>query len=176
MLYLASVLLVDWFQQCIYYDHFIDLVKLVILCLKFELMKADISAIQKGFEAWVEHKKYIHFPSYLNWTFYSSFIAQSLSLQALLSTHSIMPLHMPSNYSLSSSHSRLYRGLWPCLDILGISNGTLLWVSQALHTQLTASLHKPWCLCLCKCPSWHHQEHIQSTQCSPILTNHNQQL
>lgn len=66
MLYLASVLLVDWFQQCIYYDHFIDLVKLVILCLKFELMKADISAIQKGFEAWVEHKKYIHFPSYLN--------------------------------------------------------------------------------------------------------------
>ena len=45
MLYIRPVLLNRKFQRWVYYDHFIELVKLVNLCLQFEITKAQISEL-----------------------------------------------------------------------------------------------------------------------------------
>lgn len=53
-LYLAPVLLRNKFQRPEYYKHFIKLVKLIHLCLQFEISKGDILLIRSGFREWVE--------------------------------------------------------------------------------------------------------------------------
>ena len=50
MLYIGPVLLNQKFQRQVYYDHFIELVKLVNLCLQFEITKAQISELRDGFQ------------------------------------------------------------------------------------------------------------------------------
>ena len=52
-LYIAPVLLRQRFHHQRYYKHFVDLVKLLILCLEFEQTKEEISRIRSGFIAWV---------------------------------------------------------------------------------------------------------------------------
>lgn len=56
MLYLGPILLSKKFEREIYYTHFIGLVKLVNLCLQFELFCRDVAIIHSGFQDWV--KKY----------------------------------------------------------------------------------------------------------------------
>lgn len=55
MLYIGPVLLRRKFQKQVYYDHFIDLVKLVHICLQFEISQAEISKLRVGFKEWVEN-------------------------------------------------------------------------------------------------------------------------
>ncbi|KAI0673354.1 hypothetical protein C8Q78DRAFT_1016789 [Trametes maxima] len=55
-LYLAPVLLRQRFAHVRYYEHFVDLVQLLLLCLQFEISAADLEQIRRGFVRWV--KKY----------------------------------------------------------------------------------------------------------------------
>ena len=55
-LFIAPIALNGRFPNKRYYNHFCDLVKLINLCLKFELSKQDVSDIRSGFVHWV--KKY----------------------------------------------------------------------------------------------------------------------
>ncbi|KAF9537573.1 hypothetical protein CPC08DRAFT_738871 [Agrocybe pediades] len=52
-LYLAPPLLENRFTEKAFYTHFIELVKLINLCLQFDLTRADILAIREGFQTWV---------------------------------------------------------------------------------------------------------------------------
>ena len=55
-LFVGPVVLNGRFPSRKYYEHFCDLVRLINLCLKFELSRDDISDIRSGFVDWV--KKY----------------------------------------------------------------------------------------------------------------------
>jgi hypothetical protein len=52
-LYLGPVLLHRKFAKPKYYDHFVDLVKLLHICLQFELSKHDIQTLRESFARWV---------------------------------------------------------------------------------------------------------------------------
>lgn len=54
LLYLGPVLLSQKFERDVYYTHFIELVKLVNLCVQFELSRQDIDTIRTGFQDWVK--------------------------------------------------------------------------------------------------------------------------
>ena len=54
--YVAPVLLKGRFKHRKYYDHFLHLVKLIRLCLKFEITIGEVEEIRTGFIDWV--KKY----------------------------------------------------------------------------------------------------------------------
>jgi hypothetical protein len=53
-LYLGPVLLRGRFTSPRYYSHFVGLVKLINLCLQFEITKEEIAQIREGFQKWVE--------------------------------------------------------------------------------------------------------------------------
>lgn len=53
-LYLGPVLLRNRFLQPKYYTHFIDLVKLLNICLKFDITQDDLDTLHSGFARWVE--------------------------------------------------------------------------------------------------------------------------
>ncbi|KIY61190.1 hypothetical protein CYLTODRAFT_433611 [Cylindrobasidium torrendii FP15055 ss-10] len=53
MLYIAPIVLENKFRRKVYYDHFIELVKLVQICLKFSLSSDDIERLRTGFKDWV---------------------------------------------------------------------------------------------------------------------------
>lgn len=60
-LYLAPVLLKDRFRHHKYYDHFVELVRLIHLCLQFESTDTDIQDLQDGFAKWVRrYEEYVH--------------------------------------------------------------------------------------------------------------------
>ena len=62
--YIAPPLLRQRFKHARYYNHFVDLVELLHLCLQFELTMEDIHRIRDGFAAWVEqYEKYVAFTS-----------------------------------------------------------------------------------------------------------------
>jgi hypothetical protein len=52
--YIGPVLLRGRFRKRMYYDHFLKLVKLIQLCLQFEITKEELEEIQTGFIEWVE--------------------------------------------------------------------------------------------------------------------------
>ncbi|KAF8904553.1 hypothetical protein CPB85DRAFT_1376903 [Mucidula mucida] len=52
-LYIGPVLLRNKFSQQKYYDHFVRLVSLLTICLKFEISHAEIETVRVGFEQWV---------------------------------------------------------------------------------------------------------------------------
>ncbi|KAJ7854394.1 hypothetical protein B0H14DRAFT_3449595 [Mycena olivaceomarginata] len=56
---LAPSVLFNRFSHQRYYDHFVQLVALIIKCLRFELTSTEIGEIESGFAAWV--KKYEEF-------------------------------------------------------------------------------------------------------------------
>ncbi|KAJ2920000.1 hypothetical protein MD484_g408, partial [Candolleomyces efflorescens] len=57
--YLGPVLLARKFRRPIYFDHFIKLVKLVRICLQFEITDADVATLREGFPEWVkEYERY----------------------------------------------------------------------------------------------------------------------
>ena len=53
-LYLAPILLRRRFKKNKYYKHFLKLVRLLNLCLEFELLLSAIDEIEDGFQLWVE--------------------------------------------------------------------------------------------------------------------------
>jgi hypothetical protein len=53
-LYLGPVLLARKFQNSKYYKHFVDLVKLLHICLQFEISDNEIETLRTGFITWVE--------------------------------------------------------------------------------------------------------------------------
>ncbi|TFK58699.1 hypothetical protein BDN72DRAFT_781697 [Pluteus cervinus] len=66
MQYIGPVVLNKRFRSSIYYDHFLDLVRLIRLCLQFELKRGEIVTIRVGFQRWVtkyEELYYQHDPN-----------------------------------------------------------------------------------------------------------------
>ena len=53
MLYLGPVLLSKQFQRRVYFDHFIELVKLIRICIQFKISTVEISILREGFQNWV---------------------------------------------------------------------------------------------------------------------------
>ena len=53
-LYLGPILLRRRFSNQKYYKHFVSLVKLLNICLKFETSASDIEILDSGFQEWVE--------------------------------------------------------------------------------------------------------------------------
>ena len=53
MLYLGPVLLSKRFQRRVYFDHFIELVKLIRICMQFKISTTEISTLREGFQNWV---------------------------------------------------------------------------------------------------------------------------
>ncbi|RPD71195.1 hypothetical protein L226DRAFT_547468 [Lentinus tigrinus ALCF2SS1-7] len=67
--YIAPVLLRGRFLHDKYYDHFIELVHLIMVCLQFEITEAEIDELRQGFIHWVktyEDIYYQHDPSRLS--------------------------------------------------------------------------------------------------------------
>ena len=59
-LYIGPVLLQRKFSHRRYYDHFVQLVQLLHICLKFEYTVGDIRAIREGFVDWVvTYERYV---------------------------------------------------------------------------------------------------------------------
>ena len=52
--YIAPVVLQNRFSEAKYYQHFVDLVKLIRKCLQFKMQSSDIEMVQRGFKQWVE--------------------------------------------------------------------------------------------------------------------------
>jgi hypothetical protein len=53
-LYIAPVVLRRRFQKPKYYQHFVKLVKLLNVCLQYEITTEEIDALEKGFGEWVQ--------------------------------------------------------------------------------------------------------------------------
>jgi hypothetical protein len=53
-LYIAPVVLRGRFMEDKYYKHFMNLVKLLKLCLAFEIDETMLKEIDEGFKAWVK--------------------------------------------------------------------------------------------------------------------------
>ncbi|EIN08331.1 hypothetical protein PUNSTDRAFT_69250 [Punctularia strigosozonata HHB-11173 SS5] len=65
-LYLGPVLLHRRFRSTLYYDHFLELVTLLHIALKFEYSRDDVEQMRTGFARWVERYEtlyYQHDPS-----------------------------------------------------------------------------------------------------------------
>ena len=54
LLYIGPVLLAKRFRRRAYYDHFVNLVILINICLQFEITREEISFLRHGFKEWVE--------------------------------------------------------------------------------------------------------------------------
>lgn len=54
--FVAPVLLHSWFLHDKYYDHFIQLVHLILMCLQFKITEEEVDIIRQGLIEWV--KKY----------------------------------------------------------------------------------------------------------------------
>jgi hypothetical protein len=62
-LYLGPILLRQRFNSQKYYDHFVDLVKLLNICLQYEYSAVDIETMHVGFIAWVKkYEEYVNIP------------------------------------------------------------------------------------------------------------------
>ena len=53
-LYIAPIVLRGRFPKTKYYTHFMQLVKVILLCLAFEFDEAALNQIDKGFKSWVQ--------------------------------------------------------------------------------------------------------------------------
>jgi len=54
MLYIAPTLLKGQFVCPQYYKHFMQLVQLLTLCLKFEITQDEVGDLERGFQTWVQ--------------------------------------------------------------------------------------------------------------------------
>ena len=54
ILYLGPILLRDRFSNPVYYEHFVELSRLVHLCISYEMQRSDIILIRNGFIKWVQ--------------------------------------------------------------------------------------------------------------------------
>lgn len=53
ILYIGPILLAKCFHKQKYYDHFVQLVVLINMCLQFEIKRQDINFLRHGFQEWV---------------------------------------------------------------------------------------------------------------------------
>ncbi|KAJ7110208.1 hypothetical protein C8R43DRAFT_904512 [Mycena crocata] len=60
-LYLGPVLLQRKFRSAKYYDHFIALVRLLNICLQFEITDGEIETVRVGFIDWVQRYEELYF-------------------------------------------------------------------------------------------------------------------
>ena len=51
--YIGPVLLRNCFQNDRYYKHFMDLIRLIKLCLNYDMESTDVKEIRDGFAKWV---------------------------------------------------------------------------------------------------------------------------
>jgi hypothetical protein len=59
-LYIAPTLLKGRFVQARYYKHFIELVRLLTLCLEFEITQDQVNDLERGFQSWVQvYERYV---------------------------------------------------------------------------------------------------------------------
>ncbi|KAK0221124.1 hypothetical protein EDD85DRAFT_960290 [Armillaria nabsnona] len=61
LLYIAPVLLSRKFDNAAYFNHFIALVKLVNICLQFEISRDEVATVCQGFIDWVEEYERIYY-------------------------------------------------------------------------------------------------------------------
>ncbi|KAK0184583.1 hypothetical protein F5146DRAFT_1169568 [Armillaria mellea] len=61
LLYIAPVLLSRKFDNAVYFNHFIALVKLVNICLQFEVSRDEVAMVRQGFIDWVEEYERIYY-------------------------------------------------------------------------------------------------------------------
>lgn len=60
IMYVAPVLLRGRFSRPKYYEHFVEFVRLVQLCLKFEISDEEVDSIEQGFIKWVkDYEEYV---------------------------------------------------------------------------------------------------------------------
>ncbi|PPQ78936.1 hypothetical protein CVT24_012460 [Panaeolus cyanescens] len=61
-LFIAPIVLRGRWEQRKYYDHFMDLVRLLHLCLDYEITKDEVALIESGFQEWVtKYERYYYF-------------------------------------------------------------------------------------------------------------------
>jgi hypothetical protein len=59
-LFVAPVVLRGKFKDEVYYDHFIRLVRLLHICLQFEITREEVGVLREGFAQWVEdYERYV---------------------------------------------------------------------------------------------------------------------
>jgi hypothetical protein len=59
-LYIAPTLLKGHFVHPQYYKHFMELVRLLMLCLEFEITQDQVNDLERGFQSWVqEYEQYV---------------------------------------------------------------------------------------------------------------------
>ncbi|KAJ7073432.1 hypothetical protein B0H15DRAFT_792867 [Mycena belliarum] len=61
LLYIGPVMLHKKFEKRVYYDHFIEFVKIVNICLQYEYTPDDIASIRSGFARWVEQYEKLYY-------------------------------------------------------------------------------------------------------------------
>jgi hypothetical protein len=89
-LYLGPVLLRRRFQNQKYYKHFIRLVRLLNVCLQFEITDDEIDEIRSGFIQWVQdYERYLHL------LIYSCFDSSYTGIVSIISITLTAYLHVP---------------------------------------------------------------------------------
>jgi hypothetical protein len=59
-LYIAPTLLKGQFVRPRYYKHFMELVRLLTLCLEFEITQDQVNDLERGFQSWVQkYERYV---------------------------------------------------------------------------------------------------------------------
>jgi hypothetical protein len=59
-LYIAPTLLKGRFVHRKYYKHFMELVRLLTLCLEFEITQDQVNDLESGFQSWVQkYERYV---------------------------------------------------------------------------------------------------------------------
>src|SRR6266498_2245281 len=118
-LFIAPIVLCGRFKRPQYYKHFMQLVKLLKLCLAFEISEAMLDQIDEGFQLWVE--------DYEKWASRISLSCITLKpIQIVLRKLSHSTFRLSFDHPWPSSHCMGYKGSWSCLDLLGICYGTTL--------------------------------------------------
>jgi len=125
-LFIAPTVLRDRFPKAWYYKHFCSLVRILNLCLQFEISKKDIDEIELGIHSWVVDYEWcvppFHFRNIKGWV--------DSHIQPLLPTHPWTTPSMPAHHTCPAPHS------WP--DQM---DGTMLDNMGFPHREATSGNH-----------------------------------
>jgi hypothetical protein len=102
-----------------YYNHFIDLVKLLMMCMEFEMAADKIEELRSGFAQWVEdYERYAHSPIF--------FLPLLIDSKDVLSVQSLTAIDLHRHRPRAAPYRRHDPSSWPCVDDMGVPHGTLL--------------------------------------------------
>jgi len=136
-LYLGPVLLRGRFQDAKYYRHFIWLVRLLTICLQFNISTAEIEEIDNGFVKWVQdYEEYILPYGFVCYTY---FIISDCTINILLivSPPAQLP-SMPFFILLTAS------GQWDLSGVIGPSRWRGIVANYSQLSEVGATLTDPW--------------------------------